>query len=92
MLRIIFECGGWVYGIINHDKSSPLTFFNEGFHYSSLSGYTLFPSQGSHYIDHKPSFHGGSRNHFYNSGGVLFFEHAGMIEDFQKDSISYSRE
>ena len=91
MLPIISNVGGQLCGIVNYDKSSPLAFFNECFHYSSISGYTLFPSQGSHYIDHKPPFHGVSRNHFYDSGEVLFFKHAGMIEDFQKDSIAYAR-
>jgi len=51
--------------------------FNEWFPYSSISGYTLFPSQGSHYIDHESSLHGGAHvTIFITAGGVSLFEHA----------------
>lgn len=30
----------------------------------SISGYTLFSSQGPHYINHEPSLHGASHDHF----------------------------
>jgi len=51
-----FKRGGQLCGIVKYEKSSPLAFFNECFHYSSISGYTLLPSQGSHYLDQKSSF------------------------------------
>lgn len=77
MHPIISYVGGRLCAIVNYEQSSPLTFFYEGFHYSSLHGYSFFPSQGSLYIAHKPSFHGGSRNHFFMTAwGVLLFEHA----------------
>jgi nitrite reductase/ring-hydroxylating ferredoxin subunit len=73
MLPVISSVRGQLCGIVVYEKNSAFAFFNECSHYSSNSGYTLFPSQGSQYIAHKSSFHGGSHNHFYDSQGECCF-------------------
>jgi len=50
---------------------------------------TLFFPRRAPYIDDKPSFHTGSRNHF--DSREYCFNHAGTIQDFQNDSIAYAR-
>ena len=93
MFPIILDVGGQLCGIVNYDKNGPFASFNECFHYFSISGYTLFPSKGSHYIDHKPSFYGAHVTMFMTAGGVLLFEHAVFClrEDLpeQKKEIPY---
>ena len=75
-----FNRVGQLCGIVNYEKSSPSTFFNEWFLYYAISGYTLFPSQGFHYIDHKSPC----------NGGHITISISPKIEDFQKDSIAYA--
>ena len=92
MLSIILNVGGRLCGMIHtYDRGTPSPSSNEQFGYFSLSGYTLFPSQGFHYIDYKLPSNGGTHNHSHNSRGVLSLKHAGTTENFQKDSIANAR-